>query len=138
MRDQTAKYLSAVHAAAFRLTRGRVGRRLVNNDMLLLTTKGRKSSRPHTVPLLYLRDIGRLVVIASWGGRSNNPDWYENLIASSGATVELPGGEHRDVTARTATPLERAEWWPRIIGAYDGYRAYQTRTEREIPVVFLA
>jgi hypothetical protein len=39
--------------------------------------------------------------------------------------------------ARTATTDERASWWPRVVAAYDGYRAYQSRTDREIPLVFL-
>ena len=138
MQDRTAKYLSAIHVVAFRLSRGRVGKRLVNNDMLLLTTTGRSSGRSHTVPLLYLRNGDSLVVIASWGGRPDNPDWYENLVASPAATVDLPGGERRHVVARTATVAEHAAWWPKIVEAYDGYREYQSRTEREIPVVFLA
>ncbi|GBE21633.1 MAG TPA: nitroreductase family deazaflavin-dependent oxidoreductase [Actinobacteria bacterium] len=137
MRDRTAKCLSAVHAAAFHVTRGRLGRRLVRNDILLLTTRGRKSGRPHTVPLLYLRSATALVVIASWGGRPANPDWYENLMASPRATVELPGGQTFDVSARAATPEERASWWPRITDAYAGYVDYQSQTDREIPVVFL-
>lgn len=137
MRDRTAKYLSAVHADAFHLTRGRMGRRLVHNDILLLTTRGRKSGRPHTVPLLYLRGDTALVVIASWGGRPANPDWYENLMTSPRATVELPEGQILDVSARTATPEERASWWSRITDAYAGYIAYQSRTDRQIPVVFL-
>jgi hypothetical protein len=42
-----------------------------------------------------------------------------------------------EMLARTADSQERERWWPRVIAAYDGYRAYQTRTDREIPVVFL-
>ena len=56
MRDATARRLSTLHTLAYRLTRGRLGRRLVDNDMLLLTTTGRRSGRRHTIPLLYLRD----------------------------------------------------------------------------------
>lgn len=115
-----------------------MGRRLVHNDILLLTTRGRKSGRLHTVPLLYLRSATALVVIASWGGRPANPDWYENLMTTSRATVELPGGQTFDVSARTATPEERSSWWPRITDAHAGYIAYQSRTDREIPVVFLS
>lgn len=138
MRDRTAKYLSAFHAAVFRLSRGHVGKRLVDNDMLLLTTTGRRSGRLHTVPLLFLRDGTWLVVIASWGGRPSNPDWYENLLAQPEATVQLPGGKPYRVRARTATAEERAAWWPRVVAAYEGYAVYQSRTDREIPVVFLA
>ncbi len=118
------------------MTRGRVGKRLVDNDMLLLTTSGRVTGEPHTVPLLYLRDGNRLVVIASYGGRDDHPDWYLNLESAPEVVVELPGIRLRMV-ARTADPDERARWWPRILDAYDGYAVYQSRTRREIPVVFL-
>jgi len=36
------------------------------------------------------------------------------------------------------TPTERARLWPRVVEVYDGYRGYQERTEREIPLVVLA
>ncbi len=136
MKDATARRLSSLHAAIFRATAGRIGKRLVDNDMLLLTTTGRRTGKPHTVPLLYLTDSGRLVVFASWGGRDRHPEWYLNLLAAPAAAVELPGRRLR-VTALTAVGEERARWWNRAVAAYYGYAEYQTRTDREIPVVFL-
>ena len=136
MHDRTAKYLSAIHRVLYRSTGGAVGRRLVDNDMCLLTTTGRRTGKRHTVPLLYLRDGDRIVVIASWGGRDQHPEWYLNLLVHSVASVQVLG-DHRPVRARTADDGERSSWWPRVLAAYDGYAAYQSRTEREIPVVFL-
>jgi F420H(2)-dependent quinone reductase len=136
MRDRTAKYLSTVHRLAYLGTRGLVGRRLVDNDMCLLTTTGRRSGARHTVPLLYLSDGDRLVVIASWGGRDRHPEWYRNLLTDPVATVQVLG-KRWPVEARTATASERAAWWPQVLDAYDGYAVYASRTEREIPVVFL-
>ena len=109
---------------------------MVGNDMLLLTTTGRRSARLHEVPLLYLRDGERLVVIASYGGRPNYPDWHLNLVAHPGAEVQIRGRRHA-VRARVASPEERSEWWPRIVEAYEGYSQYQSRTDRLLPVVFL-
>ena len=126
-----------MHTALFRATRGVVGRRLVENDMLLLTTRGRRTARLHTVPLLYLTDADRVVVIASYGGRAHYPDWYLNLTANPQVTVQLPLQGRTSRVARTADPEERAVWWPRIVEAYHGYATYQSWTEREIPVVFL-
>lgn len=136
MNDTTAKYLSALHTALYRATGGRIGHRLVHNEMCLLTTTGAHSGRPHTVPLLYLEDGDRLVLIASYGGRAHHPDWYYNLTEMPAATVQI-FGDRRLVTARTADATERAGWWPRIVAAYPDYDTYQSRTEREIPVVFL-
>ena len=121
----------------FRTTRGYLGNRLVKNDMCLLTTTGRRSGRDHSVPLLYLEDGQRLIVIASYGGRDHYPDWYLNLRSLPAVLVQEPRRSPRPALARKATPEEREEWWPRIVEAYDGYAVYQSRTEREIPVVFL-
>lgn len=120
----------------YRATRGRVGNRLVANDMLLLTTRGRTSGKAHTVPLLYLEDGDTVVVIASWGGRDYHPDWYLNLIAHPAATLDVDGSR-REVIARIAEADERALWWGRAQRAYRGYEAYQRRTGREIPIVLL-
>lgn len=136
MRDSTAKALSRIHAALYRLTSGVIGRRLVDNDMLLLTTAGRRTGAPHTVPLLYLRDGDRYVVFASWGGRDQHPEWYLNLVAEPEGLVQVEGERHQ-VVATTAGDDERERWWARAESAYDGYAAYQARTDRQIPVVFL-
>ncbi len=118
------------------MTGGLLGRRLVGNDMLLLTTTGRVTGRPHTVPLLYLRDGESIVTIASYGGRNRHPEWYLNLLATPSATVQV-GSSKRRVFARTASADERRDWWPRVVDAYSDYAVYQTRSDREIPVVFL-
>jgi deazaflavin-dependent oxidoreductase (nitroreductase family) len=136
MHDTSVKILSLTHTALFRLTGGIIGSRLVRNDMLLLTTTGRRSGGRHTVPLLYLRDGTDLIVIASYGGREHQPDWYSNLRHDHDAAVQI-GGTHINVTARTLPADERQTWWPRIVEAYSDYEVYQSRTEREIPVVRL-
>lgn len=136
MKDNRVRRLSRLHRWIFETTRGLIGRRLVNNDMLLLTTIGRRSGKPHTVPLLYIQDGGRYVVIASYGGRPHHPAWYLNLTDEPLVTVQTPR-ETLVARAVTAGPEDRARLWPRIVEAYTGYATYQTRTERQIPVVFL-
>ncbi len=136
MRDSTAKHLSTLHRLLYVATRGRVGKRLVNNDMLLLSTTGRHSGKTHTVPLLFLRDGTEFVVVASWGGRDRHPEWYLNLLSQPEALVHLR--RHRfSVQASTADGKRRERLWPRVVAAYDGYRTYQGRTSREIPIVIL-
>lgn len=136
MRDDTARRLSALHTWLYRLTRGSIGRRLVDNDMLLLTTKGRRTGVDHTVPLLYLSEGDDLIVIASWGGRPDHPEWYKNLLATPQATVQIRGDRHK-IEAVTATSDEKERLWSRVLEAYDGYRTYQSKTSRDIPIVFL-
>ncbi|GBE25103.1 MAG TPA: nitroreductase family deazaflavin-dependent oxidoreductase [Actinobacteria bacterium] len=137
MKDSTAKRLSTLHTVLFRVTSGRIGKRLVNNDMLLLSTIGSETGKQHTVPLLYLRDGDDFVIIASWGGRPENPQWYRNLQAKPHTTIQVLG-EKIPVTARTADETERARLWPSVLAAYEGYAEYQSRTTREIPVVILS
>jgi len=120
----------------YRITGGVIGRRLVDNDILLLTTRGRATGREHTVPLLYLRDGECLVVIASYGGRDRHPEWYLNLLDEPAVTAQT-GRNLRSFQARTATEDEREMWWPRVVAAYSDYAVYQGRTDREIPVVML-
>ena len=136
MHDSLAKALSRIHSAAYRMSGGRVGTRLVDNDMLLLTTIGRRTGRAHTVPLLYLDEGHDRIVFASWGGRDRHPEWYLNLLEQPEAEIRI-GSDIAAVTARTATGNERAELWERAVEAYDGYATYQSRTDREIPVVVL-
>ena len=136
MRDSSVKLLSAFHAKLFSLTGGRLGSRLVDNDMLLLTTVGAVSGLPHTVPLLFLQQEDSLVVIASYGGRPQHPQWYRNLLADPEVVVQTPDGTSTYI-ARTADEDERRAWWPKIVEAYDGYAVYAARTDREIPVVIL-
>jgi deazaflavin-dependent oxidoreductase (nitroreductase family) len=108
----------------------------VDNDILLLTTKGRHSGSSHTVPLLYLRDGEVLVVIASYGGRDRHPAWYLNLVAEPEVLVQVARAKF-NARARTASDKERAWWWPRVVEAYGDYAVYQARTDRVIPVVML-
>lgn len=138
MRDGTAKVLSALHRIAYRTTGGRVGRTIpgVNGPMLLLTTTGARTGRKHTVPLLYLDVDGTRVVVASWGGRDYPPDWYANLTVEPNVVVTVEQ-ETYPATARTATPAEKAELWPLALDAYPGYATYQSRTDRDIPLVWL-
>jgi deazaflavin-dependent oxidoreductase (nitroreductase family) len=128
--------MSRLHRRLYRLTGGVVGKRLVDNDMLLLTTTGRRTGRPHTVPLLYLRAGDALVVIASYGGRDHHPAWYLNLVAAPEVEVQVRKGRLKAL-ARIADSEERASWWPRVVDAYGDYAVYQARTHRVIPVVLL-
>ena len=44
-----------------------------------MTTTGRRTGEPLVTPTLYLRDGDRVVLPASFGGRSDHPAWYRNL-----------------------------------------------------------
>lgn len=136
MRDSQVKLLSRLHASVYRATQGLIGRRLVHNDMLLLTTTGQITGTKHTVPLLYISDGNALVVIASYGGRTGHPQWYRNLVVTPQVSVQI-GNSTIALEADTMVPDDRQVWWPRVVAAYSDYAVYQSRTTREIPVVRL-
>lgn len=129
--------VTKIHVAVFRLTGGRLGStsgRIA--PTLLLNHVGAKSGKKRTTPLLYLDDGANVVLVASRGGSRKNPGWYHNLKANPATKVELKG-EKRDVRARQATADERERLWPQLVEMYGDYAVYQTRTEREIPVLIL-
>ena len=103
---------------------------------MLLDHVGAKSGTKRTTPLLYVQDSDDVAVIASKGGSPKNPAWFHNLRAHPDTTVQL-GTERRAVRARVAHVDERERLWRKAVEAYGGYRGYQERTEREIPVVVL-
>lgn len=124
------------HCAIYRRTRGLIGGRLMGIQMLLLTTKGRKTGRDRTLPLAYVEYRGDLVIVASNGGSPHPPAWWLNLQAAPTARVQV-AGERFEAHWRTAPPAERMEYWRKLQAAIPAYRIYRVRTEREIPIVLL-
>ena len=137
------RYVGAAHVRVYKATGGRVGGTLgipflvPRVPVLLLEHIGRKSGNVFTTPLVWLGDGDDAVVVASQGGRPQNPQWYRNLAAHPDVSVRL-GREVRSVRARTATPDEKARLWPRLVELYADFDSYQSWTDREIPVVILS
>lgn len=126
------------HTFVYRATGGLIGHRLPGAaPMLLLDHVGAKSGNRRTTPLLYIEDGDDLVIVASKGGYPRHPSWFHNLRANPDTTVQV-GSERRAVHARVATAAERQRLWPKAVAAYSGYRGYQERTKREIPLVILS
>ena len=136
MQRRTVRLASRLHASVYRATGGRVGHHVAGIDTLLLTTTGNRTGKRRTVPLLYLEDGARLVVIASYGGRPHHPDWYRNLEADPRAIAQVQGRIF-DVVTETATGGDRDHLWSRALEAWPGYADYQAKTDRPIPVVWL-
>jgi deazaflavin-dependent oxidoreductase (nitroreductase family) len=103
---------------------------------LLLTTRGRKSGRELTMPLIFGRHGTDYVVVASKGGAPEHPAWYLNLDADPNVGVQVKG-EKFSARAHTANTAERATLWPKMVAIYGPYERYQTKTKRQIPVVIL-
>jgi len=105
--------------------------------LCFLTTTGRKSGEPRTVPLLFIAtDNGGPAVAATNFGRQTHPAWALNLEATPAAIFEV-GGVSRTVTARRASGDEVAELWPRFDGIWPAYEEYREIAHRDIKVFIL-
>jgi F420H(2)-dependent quinone reductase len=128
------KLVTGLHVRLYRWTGGKIGQKLGKVENVILTTTGRKSGQPRSTPLTVTVDGDRLILIASNGGAQKHPDWYVNLSVEPKVSVQR-GKAHVAMLARTATAEERPALWERAVATYKGYAGYQTKTEREIPVV---
>lgn len=135
-RDRFNRARDRMVRALYRWTGGRFGARVGRARILLLTTTGRRSGQPHTVPLIYVEHGGGFVVTASNAGQDHHPSWFRNLSADAEAVVQV-GGESVPVRARVAEEPERSSLWPQFVSIFRGYATYARRTSRTIPVVVL-
>lgn len=103
---------------------------------LLLTTTGRKSGRPLTMPLIFGMSGKHYVLVASKGGAPQHPAWYLNLAANPEVGVQVKAEKFK-ARARTATGAERTRLWEQMVALYSPYADYQKKTDRQIPVVVL-
>jgi len=132
----TTHYLGALHRTLYRVSSGRIGAYIWGLPIVLLTTTGRQSGRPRTVPLCSLQSGESYIVIASYGGLDRSPAWWLNLQRDPRATLQH-GSSIRSVVAREATGGEREQLWAEVTAVAPGYLAYARRTTRRIPVVLL-
>jgi deazaflavin-dependent oxidoreductase (nitroreductase family) len=116
----------------FRANHGQLTGQMAGRQLMLLTTKGRKSGEERTVVLGYRPFRGEFAAIASNNGAPKPPSWFLNLEKDPAATVEV-GPDKFDVRARVATAQEREEAAKLI----DYLAPQQAKAGREIPVVLL-
>lgn len=134
--DRALRRVGKMNVPLYRLSGGRLGGKVSQAPVLLLTTTGRKSGQSRTAPVVYLADDERLVVIGSNAGNERAPAWSLNLKANPEAQVEV-GRKRRQVKARVAEGEERIDLWRRHNEQYGGFDEYEARTGREIPVFVL-
>jgi deazaflavin-dependent oxidoreductase (nitroreductase family) len=84
-----------------------------------------------------VRDGDAIVVVGSRGGDNHHPAWFLNLRDNPDVDVAIGRAPKRPMRARVADPDERARLWPQVVARYKGYGDYQTKTDREIPLVLL-
>ncbi len=136
MTSKDDELFGAEHVRVYRETGGERGYHWRGATILLLTTTGRKSGEPRTMPLIHRTDGDRWVVVASKGGWQHDPIWFRNLEADPNADIEVLG-EKVPVRAYVAEGEERERLWKLMNEDWPAYDSYQANTERQIPVVVL-
>jgi deazaflavin-dependent oxidoreductase (nitroreductase family) len=120
----------------YRANGGQLSGRMARSRLLLLTTTGARSGKPHTTPLGYGVEGERLIVIASNNSAASHPDWYHNIVARPEVTVEL-GNERFTARARVLEGAEREWMLPLVRERVPFFDGQQERTTRQIPIVIL-
>jgi deazaflavin-dependent oxidoreductase (nitroreductase family) len=133
--DAVIKWMSRAQTFVYKRTGGKFADKFLRGAAVgILTTIGRKTGEPRDVPLLYLREGRRVILVASSGGREKNPPWYLNLKANPKVTFQIRN-ETLALVARDATEAERTEYWPKLDDMYQDFANYRTYTDRVIPIV---
>lgn len=107
-------------------------------DVLILNTVGSRSRQPRQTPVAWFGDGNDAWLSIASGGGSRNPDWYTNLMAHpEEASIELAGRGAVQVTPQQLQGAEREEAWKLISTAQPRIAKYQSKSDREYPIVKL-
>lgn len=132
-KDWNANIVEEFRANGGDVTTGGFGRHLV-----LLHHTGAKSGTQRVTPLMGLRtDDDTWLIAASKKGAPDNPDWYHNLKAHPDVVIETPDDGTVEVRADILRGTARDDGWARFTTASPGFRDYEARTPRVIPVIAL-
>lgn len=114
------------------------GDKMSGQPLLHLHTIGAKSGQPRTSVVMAFADgDNSWLVVASRGGTAGHPSWLYNMaVHPDQIEVEIDGRRMR-VTAQTLAGEERATAWARITSTQPRFSGYESKTDREIPVVRL-
>lgn len=125
------------HVRAYRESAGEVGYLWNGVPTLLLTATGRRTGRKLTSPLIFARDGDDYLIVASMGGAPRHPNWFLNLQAKPEAEIQVKA-ETLPVVAHDASATEKPRLWKIVTDVWPNYDVYQSRTDRDIPVVVLS
>ena len=103
--------------------------------VVVVTMRGARSGNVRKIALMRVERDGEYALVASKGGAPENPEWYHNLLAHPDEVQVQDGAVPVDMTVRELQGDERATWWDRSVAVYPSYAEYQTKTDRQIPVL---
>lgn len=114
------------------------GAKFMGMNALVLTTIGKKSGQVRETPVGWFPGPdSSWLIVASAAGAANNPAWYYNLAAHPDQATITLNGEVIPIVAEELHGAERQAGWQTVIAAAPRFAEYQTKTDRELPVIRL-
>lgn len=122
--------LNRIHIFLYRASRGRILGKVMGSPVLLLTTIGRKTGEPRTVPLVYAADSQQYMIIAT-----DNPAWYRNLKSKAQVSIEMRGEQWQIVEARDACEQEQERFWAQFIQQSPAFKSFRNQGNHQLVVL---
>jgi deazaflavin-dependent oxidoreductase (nitroreductase family) len=133
--------ITRMHVEAMQQSEDDAVWRPAGQHLVLLRVIGRKSGREQKVALPIWRDAqGHRIVVASFGGAPQHPDWFLNLRdreANPEVLVRAQGGKRFWSRVEILDGDEYTRTWEALTSDRAWYRDYQAKTDRRIPLVRL-
>ncbi|MHB8395059.1 MAG: nitroreductase/quinone reductase family protein [Candidatus Dormibacteria bacterium] len=124
--------------ARYRRTKGLEQPSMMGFPAIVLTTIGARSGQRRTVPLGGFPDgLDAWLVVASAGGGARHPAWFLNMAKHPDQVWIEVGSRKLRVAGQSLHGQEREAALARIAEISPRYGHYQTKTDREIPIVRL-
>jgi len=136
MTKRVFKAANGLHVVLYRLSGGKLANNVANLPILLITTYGRKSGKPHTNPVVFLKEGQDYLVSGSAGGMDWQPGWYLNLKNTPQAIIRV-GDKTFNVKATVTIGEERNRLYEKFKAASSNFVKYEKATTRVIPVIRL-
>jgi F420H(2)-dependent quinone reductase len=134
--DTLMKGFRNLHVFLYHISSGKIGGSVIGSPVLLLTTIGRKSGQPRTVPLAYVRHNDEYLITASAAGADKNPVWLANIEHNPNVKIEV-AGKTLNAKALITTGDERTQLYELFKKQGSNFVEYETKTTRKIPVIRL-
>jgi deazaflavin-dependent oxidoreductase (nitroreductase family) len=129
------KLFVKLNIAMFRLTKGKLGSTMKGNKILLLTTKGAKTGKARTVPVMQFDFDGKRYIIGSMAGAPKDPAWINNMRKTPEVEIEARGETKYRARATFIEGPARDQIYEKAKQAMDNFIEYEKKTTRVIPVV---
>ncbi|WP_020389369.1 nitroreductase/quinone reductase family protein [Kribbella catacumbae] len=122
----------------YRRSGGRIGGTAKGLPVLLITTPGRKTGKPHTIPVAYFETGDGYLVTGSAGGTKSDPQWFRNLRAATRVQIQIGNTQH-EAEPRVSDAANRDRLWQDVVLARAPFfTKYEEKSGRLIPVAVLS